>query len=210
MKDAISPTNDELRRASEAVELEARFAGTAIGRLLLALEEDFISDATEAGPGMCLDDEGVSYGETGESKLTFGMIRDARRELLTGSALPESTMIRRLQLQPGDMIVLSCPERLTREAQDRFQAWITTAIRRQPGFADVPVMVMDGGKSLSLLAARPSAGLVERTSGSGMAEVLAVQDRLDLGEAEPTEPCARCEHDRDPHCVACGGTGRVF
>lgn len=138
---------------------------SAIAILIDACKADFTSDATEGGPAPSTDDEPVALAEGGRSsELTFGMIRAAERELMTGTPFAESTTIRRLECKPGDMIVIYAPDRLAPSQMTHASEWIREAIGKAGGPPDIPVLILDGGKKLDLLAARPSASLAEPRS----------------------------------------------
>lgn len=133
-----------------------------IAALIAACEEDFTNDLTETGPYRSENDEAVAAGFDGDCKITFGMIRGARAEL---DAMPNEARttggeldVRRLRLEPGDMIVLSVPERLRREEAERAFTYLTGAFETAGlDRKDYPCLVLDGGKTLALIKAPPRA-----------------------------------------------------
>lgn len=162
-----------------------RYPFGAVAALVAAVKAEFTSPETEGGPAPSADHEAVSAsiadGETviRESLITFGLIRAAERELMTGTPLPESTTVQRFKVEPGDVVVVTFPDRLPREAHERVEAWLRSAIGPEP-----KVLVLEGGAKLDLLS-------------------LAIGDRLAEPFAVPHEACG------GRGCEECGGLGSL-
>lgn len=80
------------------------------------------------------------------------------------AAAPRTTevdMIQRLRLEEGDLIVISTAEKLSRDHGQRFADWLREAVGRAGGPADVPVIFLDDGMTLNLLATRKRSALAE-------------------------------------------------
>lgn len=156
-----APIGDYPLQAALAATLE----GTALGRLVLACEADFMSPATELEPGRSDDDESVAAGDAGESAITFGMIRDAKREVLDLARLPAMTGVQRVQVEERDLLVFTCPQRIPPPSRDHFEGWI----RERVG-PSVRVMILEDGLRLdAILTAPPKAeGAAPPPAGGGL------------------------------------------
>jgi hypothetical protein len=67
--------------------------------------------------------------------------------------LPEVSEVKRLHLGPGDRLVVTCPAPLSAYELDRLRARL-----REVFGPDLPVMVLDGGKDVTVVAAEEEAG----------------------------------------------------
>ena len=137
-----------------------------IAALIAACEADFLNDYTETGPGRSDDDEAVAAGFDGDCSITFGMIRGARAELDAMPAEARTTAgeldVRRLRLEPGDMIVMSVRETLRRSDQEHLQKVLDRAFEAAGVDREAhPCLVLDAGKSLALIN-NPSRALADR------------------------------------------------
>lgn len=78
----------------------------------------------------------------------------------------------KLQLQPGDVLVLSVPQRLSMEIADRL-----TAVLHERFGADQKVLVLDGGISLQVVRAAAAPGrshrqiVIDAGGATAMAEI---------------------------------------
>lgn len=67
--------------------------------------------------------------------------------------LPEVSEVKRLHLGPGDRLVVTCPAELSMYELGRLRARL-----REVFGHDVPVMVLDGGKDVRVVAAEEVPG----------------------------------------------------
>lgn len=121
----------------------------AIEELLRAYGEDMGFDGGRADMPFKLEQALLKV----QGKLLAAEITE--REIMTGSPLPETATIQRLRLQPGDMLVISVPEVLRSVERDRMADLIGRFQDAAGLGSPVPVLVLDGGKSLQLMTAAP-------------------------------------------------------
>jgi hypothetical protein len=66
------------------------------------------------------------------------------------TGLPEITAVQRLEIRPGDRLVVTVGEPLTPDAVPRVQAHVRAALRLAPDF---PVLVLPAGSALAAVNA---------------------------------------------------------